>query len=140
MSYTVKNELCFLKTCDTIWLPMLVLAYFWYFKIVFIFRGPICQLFKQFTNIWQPWKWNLTPYYCLGRLKTHESEFLFSGLPNFGYQGCHISEGAGRIIFQLMSFNAIGSKNMVELSRCFGNPMRELFQSRHFVNMKTNWN
>ena len=32
-----------------------------------------------------------------------------------------------------MSFNAIESKKMVELSRCFGNQMRELFQSRHFV-------
>ena len=32
-----------------------------------------------------------------------------------------------------MSFNAIGSKNTVELFRYFGNPLRELFQSRHFV-------
>ena len=75
----------------------------------------------------------MTPYYCSGSLKTHESEFYFSGLPNFGYQGCHISEGAGRIIFQLILFNAVEPKNMVELFKCFGNPMRELLQSRHFV-------
>ena len=72
---------------------VIVLAYFWYFKLIFIFRGPIYGLFELFTNIWQPWKWNLTSYYCSGSLKTHESEFYFSGLPNFDNQGCHISLG-----------------------------------------------
>ena len=72
---------------------VIVLAYFWYFKLIFIFRGPIYGLFELFTNIWQPWKWNLTSYYCSGSLKTHESEFYFSGLPNFDNQGCHILLG-----------------------------------------------
>ena len=70
---------------------VIVLAYFWYFKLIFIFRGPIYGLFELFTNIWQPWKWNLTSYYCSGSLKTHESKFYFSGLPNFDNRGCHIS-------------------------------------------------
>ena len=72
---------------------VIVLAYFWYSELIFIFRGPIYGLFELFTNIWQPWKWNLTSYYCSGSLKTHESEFCFSGLPNFDGQGCHISLG-----------------------------------------------
>ena len=72
---------------------MIFLARFWYFAQIFIFRGPTYELFQLFTSIWQPWKWNLTSYYCSGSLKTHESEFCFSGLPNFDDQGRHISLG-----------------------------------------------
>ena len=72
---------------------VIFLAYFLYFKQFFIFRGPTNELFQLFSSIWQPWKWNLTSYHCSGSLKTHESEFCFSGFPKFGYQGCHISLG-----------------------------------------------
>ena len=58
-----------------------------------------------------------------------------SGFPKKACQGCHISEGAGRIIFQLVSFYALGSKSMETKVKCFGNPIRELFPSRHFVTL-----
>ena len=51
-----------------------------------------------------------------------------------------ISEGAGRIIFQLVSFNALGSKSMKTKVNCFGNQIRGLFPSRHFVHdVNTAW-
>ena len=56
-----------------------------------------------------------------------------SGFPKKACQGCHISEGAGRIIFQLVSFYALGSKSMETKVKCFVNTIRELFPSRHFV-------
>ena len=56
-----------------------------------------------------------------------------SGFPKKACQGCHISEGAGRIIFQLVSFYALGSKSMKTKVKCFRITLRELFPSRHFV-------
>ena len=79
------------------------IIFFWYFQPIFIFRGPIYELFHLFRNKWQPWKYNLTSDYHSGSLKTHESEFCFSGLPKFDNQGCHISGGYEDTISRLMS-------------------------------------
>ena len=46
---------------------------------------------SKFT--WQPWKLKFLPDPALASLKTYKSIFLFSGLPKFAYQGCHISVG-----------------------------------------------
>ena len=62
-----------------------------------------------------------------------------SGFPKKACQGCHISEGAGRIIFQLVSFYALGSKSMETKVKCFVNTIRELFPSRHFVLTHSCW-
>ena len=58
---------------------------------------------------------------------------LVSGFQKKACQGCHISEGAGRIIFQLVSFYALGSKSMETKVKCLGNTIRELFPSRLYV-------
>ena len=93
VSRTLKRDLSFLRPAPKFGLLVMFLACFWYFKLILIFRGPIYQQFKYLENIWQPWKWNLTPYYCSGSLKTYKSEFCFSGFPKFDSQGCHISLG-----------------------------------------------
>ena len=49
--------------------------------------------FSYLLTFGNPENKNLTSYYCSGSLKTHESEFCFSGLPKFDNQGCHISLG-----------------------------------------------
>ena len=68
---------------------VIVLAYFWYFKLIFIFRGPIYGLFELFTNIWQPWKSKSDLILLLRKLKNPWIWILFfrvakiwqSGLP-----------------------------------------------------------
>ena len=50
-------------------------------------------------------------------------------------QGCHISEGAGRIIFFLISFDSLGSLSMETEVKYHGNQNREFFQSRLFVDI-----
>ena len=47
----------------------------------------------EVTNVWQPWKLNLTTYSCPGSSKSYKSTFWFSGFPKFAYQGAHISLG-----------------------------------------------
>ena len=65
--------------------------------------------------------------------KTIKYEIYFSGFPKKACQGCHISEGARRIIFLLMSFNALGSLSMETKVKWLGIAIQELLHSRHFV-------
>ena len=69
---------------------------------------------------WQPWKLNLTPYYCSGSLKTHESDFCFSGLPKFDNQGCHISGRLRDTISKLMSNDGQNTNLNYPAFRFFG--------------------
>ena len=56
-----------------------------------------------------------------------------SGFPKKACRGCHISEGARRIIFILVAFNALGSKSMETNVKSVANQTQGFFLSRHFV-------
>ena len=62
---------------------------FWNFQV----RGPYISKINMSKITWEPWKLKFLPDPALALLKTYKSIFLFSGLPKFVRQGCHISVG-----------------------------------------------
>ena len=56
-------------------------------------RGAIYKKNKHVKITWEPWKLKFLPDPAKASLETYKSIFLFSGLPKFVRQGCHISVG-----------------------------------------------
>ena len=66
-------------------------------------------------------------------LNVPKLQIYSSGFPKKVSQGCHISEGARRIIFIFMALNALGSKSMETNVKSVANQTQGFFLSRHFV-------
>ena len=99
----------------------------------FNFRVAILQIICTISNYIGTLNKKITSYSLYSQLKTLKAKIFISGFPKKACQGCHISKRARGIIFQLVSFNALGSKSMKTKAKCFANTIRELFCSRHFV-------
>ena len=67
------------------------------FKIICTISNYIGTLNKKITS-----------YSSYSQLKTLKATIFISGFPKKACQGCHISKRARGIIFQLVSFNALG--------------------------------